>query len=58
MKISLVSAVVMLALASTFVPVSAHHSWPVNMDRLVTVKATDLGGSNGSLLFDVHDRGP
>ena len=34
-----VSAVVVLALVSA-VPVSAHHSWPVNMTQLVTVKGT------------------
>ncbi len=33
-------AVVILALVSVAVPVSAHHSWPVNMSQLVTVKGT------------------
>lgn len=38
MKILCVSALLLLALASA--PLSAHHSWPVSMDRLVTVKGT------------------
>jgi hypothetical protein len=29
-----------LALVSAAVPLSAHHSWPLNMSRLVTVKGT------------------
>jgi hypothetical protein len=32
-------AIVILALAAV-VPLSAHHSWPVNMSKLVTVKGT------------------
>ncbi|HLK49240.1 MAG TPA: DUF6152 family protein [Bryobacteraceae bacterium] len=40
MKVLGIPALVMLALVSAAVPVSAHHSWPVNMDRLVTVKGT------------------
>ena len=40
MKTSLIPAVVILMLVSTFAPVSAHHSWPVSMDKLVTVKGT------------------
>ena len=39
MKALLVS-VVALALVSGAVPLSAHHSWPVNMSQLVTVKGT------------------
>jgi hypothetical protein len=35
-----VMALVVLALACVAVPVSAHHSWPVNMSKLVTVKGT------------------
>jgi hypothetical protein len=31
---------VVLALVSGAVPLSAHHSWPVNSSRLVTVKGT------------------
>ena len=40
MKVLLVSGLVILALVSGAVPLSAHHSWPVNMSRLVTVKGT------------------
>lgn len=40
MKALCISAFVILALVSAAVPVSAHHSWPVSFDRLVTVKGT------------------
>ena len=40
MKAIYVSAFVILTLISAAVPLSAHHSWPVSMDRLVTVKGT------------------
>jgi uncharacterized protein DUF6152 len=40
MKSICVSAIVVLALVSVAVPLSAHHSWPVSYDRLVTVKGT------------------
>ena len=40
MKAICVSAFVILTLFSAAVPLSAHHSWPVSMDRLVTVKGT------------------
>lgn len=40
MKTLCVPAFVILALVSAAVPLSAHHSWPVSMDRLVTVKGT------------------
>src|SRR5215510_2728192 len=35
-----VSVIVILALVFAAVPVSAHHSWPVNNSQLVTVKGT------------------
>ena len=38
MKALCVSTFVILALVSAVVPLSAHHSWPVSNDRLVTVK--------------------
>ena len=38
MKALCVSAFVVLALISAVMPLSAHHSWPVSNDRLVTVK--------------------
>ena len=40
MRIVLVLVSAVLALVSGAVPLSAHHSWPVNMSRLVTVKGT------------------
>jgi hypothetical protein len=40
MKSLCAPAFVILMLAFAAVPLSAHHSWPVNMDRLVTVKGT------------------
>ena len=40
MKALCVPAFVVLALVSAGVPLSAHHSWPVSFDRLVTVKGT------------------
>jgi hypothetical protein len=40
MKALLVSAFVTLALVSSAVALSAHHSWPVSREQLVTVKGT------------------
>lgn len=40
MKVFCVPALVILALVSAALPLSAHHSWPINKDRLVTVKGT------------------
>ena len=40
MKTLLVSVVVTLAVVASAVSLSAHHSWPVNMSQLVTVKGT------------------
>jgi hypothetical protein len=40
MKTSCVPAFVILTLVSAVMPLSAHHSWPVNFDHLVTVKGT------------------
>ena len=40
MKALCVSAFVIFGLVSAAVPLSAHHSWPVSYDRLVTVKGT------------------
>ena len=40
MKTLSVSALVVFALVSAVVPLSAHHSWPISYDRLVTVKGT------------------
>src|ERR1700728_2140993 len=38
MKALYVPAIAVLVLVSAVIPLSAHHSWPVNNDRLVTVK--------------------
>ena len=40
MKACLVQLLVILALGLCAVPLSAHHSWPVDNSRLVTVKGT------------------
>jgi hypothetical protein len=40
MKTLLASVVVTLAVVAGAVSLSAHHSWPVNMGKLVTVKGT------------------
>lgn len=40
MKILYAPALVILTLITAAAPLSAHHSWPVNKDRLVTVKGT------------------
>ncbi len=40
MKILFAPTLVVLALVSAVVPLSAHHSWPVSYSRLVTVKGT------------------
>ena len=40
MKAFRVPAFVVLALVSAVMPLSAHHSWPISNDRLVTVKGT------------------
>jgi Family of unknown function (DUF6152) len=40
MKAVLVSVIVIVALVSAAVPLSAHHSWPVSREQLVTVKGT------------------
>jgi len=42
MKLLSVPALVILVLVSAVVPLSAHHSWPVSYDKLVTVKGTLL----------------
>ena len=40
MKALLVPVFVVLTLVSGAVPLSAHHSWPVSREKLVTVKGT------------------
>jgi hypothetical protein len=41
-RASLVAGLVMFSLLSAAATLSAHHSWPVNNERLVTVKGTVL----------------
>jgi hypothetical protein len=43
MKTLFLPVCAMLMLLFAAVPVSAHHSWPVSYDRLVTVKGTVMG---------------
>ena len=40
MKTLCVPALVILTLVSAVAPLSAHHSWPISNDHLVTVKGT------------------
>src|ERR1700676_1726385 len=40
MKTLCVPAFVVLTLVAAVMPLSAHHSWPISYDRLVTVKGT------------------
>ena len=42
MKAFCVPVLAILTLVSAALPLSAHHSWPVSFDRLVTVKGTVL----------------
>ena len=58
MKTLSVSAVALLALLAASVPLSAHHSWPVNMDKLVTVKGTvqKIEWTNPHPMFTVEVR--
>ena len=42
MKTLFVPAFFTLMLVSAAMPLAAHHSWPINYDRLVTVKGTVL----------------
>ena len=42
MKAFCVPAFVVLTLVSVAIPLTAHHSWPVSYDHLVTVKGTVL----------------
>jgi Family of unknown function (DUF6152) len=40
MKALCVAGFVILTLVTAVMPLSAHHSWPISRDRLVTVKGT------------------
>jgi Family of unknown function (DUF6152) len=61
MKSLCAPAFVILMLAFAAVPLSAHHSWPVNMDRLVTVKGTVIefmwANPHPMITLEVHSNG-
>ena len=40
MKALCIAAFIVLALAASVMPISAHHAWPVSNSKLVTVKGT------------------
>ena len=40
MKALWIAAFIVLALAASVMPISAHHAWPVSNSKLVTVKGT------------------
>jgi hypothetical protein len=58
MKTPLFPIVAILALLTVTVPLSAHHSWPVNMDKLVTVKGAvqKIEWTNPHPMFTVEVR--
>ena len=55
------AAVIMLILAGISAPLSAHHSWPVNTDKLVTVKGTitrvEWGNPHPMFTIEVREDG-
>jgi hypothetical protein len=59
MKPLLATTVGILTLLSTIVPLSAHHSWPVAMDKLVTVTGTvkQIEWMNPHPMFTLEARG-
>jgi hypothetical protein len=58
MKTGLITATVILALLSSVVPLKAHHSWPVSMNKLVTVKGTvkQIEWANPHPMFTIEVR--
>ena len=56
--LSSVAAVAALTLLAASASLSAHHSWPVNMDKLVTVKGTveKIEWANPHPMFTVQVR--
>jgi hypothetical protein len=56
MKLSPVPAIVVFMLVCALVPLSAHHSWPVSMDKLVTVRGTvtEIEWSNPHPMFTLE----
>ena len=59
MKAVLIPVFLVLALLSAAVPLSAHHTWPVSRERLVTVKGTvtDFTWVNPHPMITVEVRG-
>ncbi len=61
MKALFVPVFVILALVSAVVPLSAHHTWPVSYDRLVTVKGTIIdfkwGNPHPMMTLEVQTNG-
>ena len=55
------AAVITLALVASSAPLSAHHSWPVNTDKLVTVKGTitrvEWGNPHPMFTIEVREDG-
>ena len=51
-----VPAIAILVLVSAVLPLSAHHSWPVNSDRLVTVKGKviEVSWANPHPMFTIE----
>jgi hypothetical protein len=58
MKLLHVPAVVVLTLLTAVVPLSAHHSWPVDMTKLVTVTGTikQIEWTNPHPMFTIEVR--
>ena len=58
MKSLCVPAIAVLLFVSAVMPLSAHHSWPVSYDRLVTVKGTVVqftwANPNPMMILDVQ----
>ena len=58
-KAVLVCGLAVLALVAAAVPLSAHHSWPVSYEKLVTVKGTvaDFAWANPHPMITLEVRG-
>ena len=58
MKNTLFVLVIAIALFATMAPLSAHHSWPVDMSKLVTVKGTvtEINWENPHPMFTLEVR--
>lgn len=58
MKNTLLAPVIAVALLAAVAPLSAHHSWPVDMTKLVTVKGTvtEISWENPHPMFTLEVR--